>query len=609
VPGIDVVIVSYRSGPHLHRCAELLAGVPGVGVTVCDNASPDEGPERVADLPIDLVRNPRNGGLAYGCNVGWRRGAAPYVCFLHPDAELDPSALAALVATLERHPEAGIVGPRIVDAHGTVEPSARRFPRLASSLAQAVFLHRVAPRARWTDEVIHDPALYAHGGEADWISGACMLVRRTLLEHLGGFDEGYFLDGADVDLCRRARNLGFAVRVEGAAEARRVRAASAPRSTRYPVLAASRLRYARKHEARLAVPVHRLTIGLDEAAHAVASPSRAARAEHLRALLAIAGVSSTLADPRRSATHSPARPPARSPALPEVPRTYAVITPARDELENLPRLAASLAAQPVKPEAWYIVENGSTDGTPELCARLAEEHPWIRILATSETAGKPVRGGPVVRAVHAAVDAGALGADVIVKVDADVSFEPDHFARLLTAFADEPGLGMASGSCWERSAGIWTRRHVTGSTVWGAARAYRRECLHDVLPLDPRMAWDGIDEMRANAAGWRTGVILDLPFRHHRPEGVRDGSARRARMAQGRAAHSFGYRPAYLVLRSLHHARREPAALAMIWGYAAAAARRAPQLDDQAVRAELRARQSMRNVPRRAREALGRRGA
>ena len=295
--------------------------------------------------------------------------------------------------------------------------------------------------------------------------------------------------------------------------------------------------------------------------------------------------------------------------MPEAPRSYAVITPARDELENLPRLAASLAAQTVPPEAWYIVENGSTDGTPELCARLAEEHPWIRILATTETAGKPVRGGPVVRAVHAAVDAGALAADVIVKVDADVSFEPDHFARLLAAFADEPGLGMASGSCWERSGGAWTQRHVTGTTVWGAARAYRRECMHAVLPLDPRMAWDGIDEMRANAAGWRTGVILDLPFRHYRPEGVRDGSARRARMAQGRAAHYFGYRPTYLVLRSLHHARREPAALAMIWGYASAAAHRAPQLDDEAVRAELRARQSLSNVPRRAREALGRRGA
>ena len=606
---VDVVIVSYRSGPHLRRCAEPLAGAPGVRVTVCDNASPDNGPESVADLPIDLVRNPRNGGFAYGCNVGWRRGDAPYVCFLNPDAELQPAALDALVATLEQHPEAGIVGPRIVDERGAIEPSARRFPRLVSSLAQAVFLHRVVPQARWTDEVIHDPSLYASGGEVDWVSGACMLVRRTLLERLGGFDEGYFLYGDDMDLCRRARDLGVAVRVESAAEALHVGGASAPRSTLYPVLAGSRLRYAKKHEARLVVPAHRLAIGLGEAAHAVASPTRAARAGHRRALLAVAGVSSALADPRRSATQPPEPAPARPAVQPEAPRTYAVITPARDELENLPRLAASLAAQSVLPEAWYIVENGSTDGTPELCARLAEEHPWIRILATTETAGKPVRGGPVVRAVHAAVDAGALAAAVVVKVDADVSFEPDHFARLLAAFAAEPGLGMASGSCWECSEGTWTQRHVTGTTVWGAARAYRRECMQAVLPLDPRMAWDGIDEMRANAAGWRTGVILDLPFRHYRPEGVRDGSARRARMAQGRAAHYFGYRPTYLVLRSLHHARREPAALAMIWGYASAAARRSPQLDDQAVRAELRARQSLSNVPRRAREALGRRGA
>ena len=291
---VDVVIVSYRSGAHLRRCVEPLAGAPGVRVIVCDNASPDEGPERVADLPIDLVRNPRNGGFAYGCNVGWRRGDAPYVCFLNPDAELGPSALATLVATLERHPEAGIVGPRIVDEHGTVEPSARRFPRLVSSLAQSVFLHRVVPHAGWTDELIHDPALYANGGEADWVSGACMLVRRTLLERLGGFDEGFFLYGDDMDLCRRARDLGVAVRIDGGAEARHVGGASAPSSSLYPVLAGSRLRYARKHEARLAVPAHRLAIGLGEAAHAVASPTRAARAGHRRALLAIAGISSTL---------------------------------------------------------------------------------------------------------------------------------------------------------------------------------------------------------------------------------------------------------------------------------------------------------------------------
>ena len=133
------------------------------------------------------------------------------------------------------------------------------------------------------------------------------------------------------------------------------------------------------------------------------------------------------------------------------------------------------------------------------------------------------------------------------------------------------------------------QRHVTGTTVWGAARAYRRECLDDVLPLEERMAWDGIDEMKAHAAGWHTKTLTDLPFRHHREEGERDGSRRRARTAQGRAAHYIGYRPSYLVLRSLHHARREPSALFMIWGYTVALVRREPQIADPAVRAQLRA--------------------
>jgi hypothetical protein len=127
-----------------------------------------------------------------------------------------------------------------------------------------------------------------------------------------------------------------------------------------------------------------------------------------------------------------------------------------------------------------------------------------------------------------------------------------------------------------------------------------------VLPLEERLGWDGIDEIRANSRGWRSQTFLELPFRHHRPEGVRDGRFW-SRVEQGRVAHFMGYRPWYLALRSLHHlVRGEPAAVGLCWGYLRTALRREPRCDDVGARKYLRAQQRLSRLPARRREALGR---
>lgn len=286
--------------------------------------------------------------------------------------------------------------------------------------------------------------------------------------------------------------------------------------------------------------------------------------------------------------------------------TYAVITPVRNEVANIRRLAGALAGQERKPVAWVVVDTGSTDETPAIVAELAEAHPWI-VTATLEGAQDLARGGPIARAFELGYSGLEAKPDVIVKLDADTSFGPGYFARLLAEFAADPQLGMASGTCHELEDGEWRERHVTGSTVWGASRCYRRECLASVLPLEQRMGWDGVDEFRANARGWKTRTFKDLPFHHHRREGERDGAKHLARLAQGRAARYIGYRFWYLSLRALWHARKEPAALAMIWGYAEAALKREPRLADADARAYLRRQQSLRLLPSRAAEAVGRR--
>jgi glycosyltransferase involved in cell wall biosynthesis len=286
--------------------------------------------------------------------------------------------------------------------------------------------------------------------------------------------------------------------------------------------------------------------------------------------------------------------------------SYAAITPARDELAGIRRLAACLIDQTQRPETWIVVDNGSTDGTGVLARELARDFQWITVLEVASV-GRAAPGAPVVRAFQAGLGALDELPDVVVKLDADVSFDEDYFERLIGHFASDPSLGIASGVCYERDASgrDWKPTYTTASTVRGATRAYRRECLEQVLPLTDGMGWDGTDELKAQARGWRTGQAMGLAFYHHRRVGERDGPRHLRWVAQGRGSRAMGYRLSYLTLRALFHARHDPAALAMIYGYVEAAARRAPRADASA-RAVLRERQSLRNVPARLREALGR---
>jgi biofilm PGA synthesis N-glycosyltransferase PgaC len=286
---------------------------------------------------------------------------------------------------------------------------------------------------------------------------------------------------------------------------------------------------------------------------------------------------------------------------------YVAITPAHDEEANIGRLAASLAAQTVPPSAWIVVENGSTDGTMDAIRRAAAAHPWI-VPAQIPPPPRSLRGPASVRAFNAGLALAPGEPAFVANLDADVSLPPDYFARLLAAFDADPRLGIAGGTCYEREEGAWRQRHVTGDTVWGAARLFRRECLEAVGGVQERMSWDSISQLQANARGWRTRTLLDLPFHHHRPEGDRDGSRRAAWLVEGRSAYHLWYRPWYLALRAANHlARGEWAAPFMLVGYARAALAREPRAADPLLRAHVRSQQSLTRLPRRVREARRRR--
>lgn len=282
---------------------------------------------------------------------------------------------------------------------------------------------------------------------------------------------------------------------------------------------------------------------------------------------------------------------------------YAVVTSARNERSHLPALRDCLARQTTPPEEWLVVDDGSTDGTLELAEAVAHEHPWVRVLEL-KTTGPQERGGPVVRSFTAGVNALVSFPDVIIKIDADVTFSDDYVERLLAAFTSDPRLGIASGVCHELKSGEWRPLFGTRSHVWGATRAYRRTCLELVAPLEEREGWDELDALKARLEGWRTGVVANLPFHHHRKLGQRDGRTTMW-LRQGEVAHYMGYRFPYLVARTLYRFVREPHAALMLVGWTTATLRRRPRFHDARVRDYLRDQQRLRNLPLRVRETRG----
>lgn len=293
-----------------------------------------------------------------------------------------------------------------------------------------------------------------------------------------------------------------------------------------------------------------------------------------------------------------------SPPAARPPTSYAAITPARNEAENLLRLADSLSAQTIPPSEWIIVENGSTDSTLDIGRTLAASTPYARVV---EMGGIPAydRKRAYIRVVHEGLSAIAGTPDVIVKLDADVSFRPDFFQKILEAFAEDPCLGITSGSCWEHDGTRWRQRPIEGAHVWGPTRAYRWPECAMVFPLDESLGYAAVDETKAMLAGWRTGTQHDLRFHHHRPEGLAERSRTNAWRLEGEAAYYLGYRPSYLLARAGYRMLGDRHAFGMVLGYWTARAKREPRLADNAVRETLRDSQRLRHIAGRAQRSLG----
>ena len=220
---ISTIIVNYNAGALLRNCVDSLLNCPlEIKVIVVDNASADDSLEALQDLPnIKIIKNSSNLGFAAACNIGMRDTISPFVLFLNPDCFFEPGTLCKLLDAMELDERVGMVGGLLINADGTEQQGARRaVPTPWRSFFRAFVLARFAticPRLFY-DFNLHKEPLPDHPIEVEAISGACMLVRREVVQKVGKWDEGYFLHCEDLDWCMRFRQAGWKILFVPAAE-------------------------------------------------------------------------------------------------------------------------------------------------------------------------------------------------------------------------------------------------------------------------------------------------------------------------------------------------------------------------------------------------------
>lgn len=213
---LSTIIVNYNAGSLLRKCVDSLLACPlDIEIIVVDNASSDGSLDGLQDLSqVCVIRNPANVGFAAACNIGVQASSAPFLLFLNPDCFFQPDPIAPLLAGLQSGDRVGMVGGLLVNKDGTEQGGGRRaVPTPWRSFVRAFGLQRFANRwpKLFYDFHLHKQPLPDSPIEVEAISGACMLVKRDVMEDVGLWDEGYFLHCEDLDWCMRFRQKGWKI--------------------------------------------------------------------------------------------------------------------------------------------------------------------------------------------------------------------------------------------------------------------------------------------------------------------------------------------------------------------------------------------------------------
>ncbi len=292
---VSVIIVSWNVwkwlAPCLDSVREALGNLKGE-IIVVDNASTDGTPERVREAfpEVRLLVNPVNRGFPAANNQGMAIARGRYFLLLNPDTRVLDRAIEFLVAFADTHPEAGVVGPQLLNPDGTVQSSRRRFPTFWTALFESTWWQPYAPRQILRRYYVLDRP-DDETQEVDWVTGAAMLVRREAVEQVGLMDEEFFMYAEEMDWCRRIRAAGWKVFYYPAARVIHYGGRSSDQvpAVQHLAFQRSKIRYFRKHHGPIAAVALRAfligqylwQIGI-EGAKAALGHKRAMRRERIR---------------------------------------------------------------------------------------------------------------------------------------------------------------------------------------------------------------------------------------------------------------------------------------------------------------------------------------
>lgn len=213
---LSITICSWNTIADLRACLQSLRNAKEEGkfeVIVVDNASHDGSPDMVEqEFPeFILLRQTTNLGFTGGHNLAIQKRNGHNVALLNSDTIVHPGAIKTIIQFMRQHPEAGIVGPKLLNPDGSLQFSCRRFPNPVAAAFRNTFLGRLFPNNKFTRDYLMQDLSHTDTTEVDWVSGAAMFVQKDVVDKIGGLDGSLFMYCEDVDWCKRAWQAGFKV--------------------------------------------------------------------------------------------------------------------------------------------------------------------------------------------------------------------------------------------------------------------------------------------------------------------------------------------------------------------------------------------------------------
>ena len=251
---VSFIIVSWNAREYLLECLEsipLTVENCTYEIIVVDNDSSDGSPEAVEQRYPNarLIRTGSNLGFAKGNNIGIRESSGRFLCLMNSDVVLRRGCIDRLYERMRDNPKAGMMGPRVLNADGSLQPSCRRFPSLFRSLCSSLGLSSLNPMSSLLGGTFMTWWNHDDSRRVDVISGCFMFVQRRAIEQVGLLDEAFFMYGEDIDWCRRFNEGRWQVAFNPAAEAIHYGGASSSNCpvSMYVAMQESRFKYWKKH--------------------------------------------------------------------------------------------------------------------------------------------------------------------------------------------------------------------------------------------------------------------------------------------------------------------------------------------------------------------------